>query len=523
MEPVGTLSPSKERLGHWLPSCLLLAFFLVGVFLPTLFCAGNFLVNFRFESLSLIFFQLLGRSVFVSAWQALWSALLACGLGISLGLCFALSRKKITARLASLSRSLGYFAFHLPTVTISLLVLQISFHSKIIPERGLLPIVVAHVLMNVCFIAASTETRARRFLAGEGLAIFESAALMGARGITLYRHAFRKVFVDEWKSYFSLIFMWSFSAFSTVLILGGGPEYSTPEVLLFYSLKNDFDSSRIFIIMTVQFFCGALLNYQIMKRGARLDTVIKDAGDAPSSLLLEKTPRDIFAWSLCLLCVWPFVGLLRSVVIAAWESNVNPELLAAAGNSLLIALLAIGGSIFFFFMLIASCSRTRQFLSLCMGLSSSFLMASWLILRLDFWTLDSLAVQVLMCVVALLLLKLPLFAFWIERRIQSLGGESFESAQLMGCRGLALTREIVWPATRDLLGRIVVLSGLSALGEIAVMEFFLRDAQTLALLSQRMAYRYDFSGASSILLFMTLLTLALIGIERKLRWRKRFI
>lgn len=521
MESLDSKAPAYAD-GCGLVSWLLLFFFVSGVGLPVLWCLGSGLVHFEIQSLSPIFFKILARSLFWSFAQALSSALLACLGGILLGTLLAMVTRGPGRWLATLNRGWGYFAFSVPTVTVALLILQLSSELHFLPQRGTPLILWAHFLMNVCFVAAAIENRLRHFLAGAGGNLLESAATLGARGPTLYFQSFRNVWWNESKSFFPLIFMWSFSAFSTVLILGGGPEFSTPEVLLYYSLKSDFESTRILAIMAVQFLCAA-----------GLSSVALRFVPAEADYRVSVNLREFKLWSLSKvtfaatvffgICVWPWLWLVKNLGELRAGGAPSEEVGAALGITFALVALTVLFSAGVFVALLASHAWVRRTLTASLGISAAFLLAAWLLLRWDLWAGENLMAQLLLAAVAMTLLKMPLYAFWIERRLQSIHAQEIEAAWLMGCAHRAVVREIFWSACRDIWARVLILAGLSALGEIVVVSFILTEATTLAGLSQKMAVRYDFSGAAWIVLILSLATIVGLGIERKWLWAKRSI
>jgi ABC-type Fe3+ transport system permease subunit len=64
---------------------------------------------------------------------------------------------------------------------------------------------------------------------------------------------------------------------------------------------------------------------------------------------------------------------------------------------------------------------------------------------------------------------------------------------------------------------VALAAFLGAAGELSVSTIFLRDVDTVALLSRRLASRYDFSGALWVTSFLVLVTAVAFLLQRKRR------
>ena len=491
----------------------LVAWLAIFFVIPAVLWVGRILATFDGVGLSSVFVWISVRSVLFTALQASLSAFVAVALAIVLGLWLSLSSGPAARSLKKWVARLGDFAFALPGVVVALLVLDIAHWIPALPSSGLASIVFAHVMVNVLMIASVVSSRASAWLRADGQQAFEAAALLGAGGWPLLKNAFGNLIQTEFTAWFGLVFLWSFSAFSTVLILGQGPGHSSPEVLLFYSLQTDADGTRVLFVAVLQLLCGALIARRIQQSHRNVELSLSptlsevDSDEMSSGTLFSKkrflAGAFVLALPFALAFLWLLVApLLRLIAVLSrgpwnsegWLQAASYSALLAVGTGLVMAFWARG--------LVRVSRGLRQGMALLLGASSTFLAALWLGAGVDRVAQQHEGLQIVFCITALATAQMPLAGFLIESRLKSLPVETLEAARVLGADDSALFESVLMPWVRPTLTRVCKLAMLLALGEMSIPALLAPSIETLPLLGRRMASRYDFSGASMMILLL---------------------
>jgi len=466
------------------------------------------------DRLSSAFWQILARSIALNGLQAFLSATISVASGLALGSLIGMSNGRFLSRGL---RFIGMFSFALPGMTVALLVLDWHRAWAGVPSDGLGALVLAHLVLNGAFVAAALDARVRSWRSGGGNEIWESAALLGARRFAWLSVALGPLWREIIRSFFPLIFFYSFSAFATVLILGGLQGYASPEVLLFSSLQNDFRYSAIFVYSLVQFGV-AVLAYRLVVTNARALDLGTGRG-RPLPTLRAPFPGVVavllaaFAFPVA----WLFIAPLRLLFSSKFE--VPEDLIAALTNSAMLAGFACLSMAVLFLAMVFARSPARRLWRGLLGVSATLFLSGWLFCGWDRW-LDAHPVGQLAAAGFLLaLLQLPLAALWAEERWRGLPRAELEAAWLMGASSWGTARFVVLPHFSDVFERMLLLTGLYAVGDIAISSLFIHDQELLSTFLRRTAARYDFSSTQWLLLVLagfTLIFFALAGARRKI-------
>ncbi len=468
------------------------------------------------DRLSPTFWVLLMRSLSLNALQAVLSATLSVASGVVLGSLLGMSNGH--RLLSRWLRFLGMFSFALPGMTVALLVLDLHRSFSWLPNDGLPALVFAHLILNAAFVAAALDARIRGWRGAGGNEVWESAALLGARRFSLLRVALGPLWRETIRSFFPLIFFYSFSAFATVLILGSLQGFASPEIMLFYSLQNDFRYSAIFVYSIVQFGV-ALAAYRMIVRNARsLDIVAGSGAPRPSF------PPPFARWTTPLVALfslpvlWLFISPFRLLATATWAP---PEDFGdALFNSLVLVAFACASMFLLFFCLLFARAPARRLWRSLLGVSATLFLSGWLYCGWDRWLDRFPLAQLAAAGFLLALLQLPLCALWLEERWRSFPLQQLEAARVLGANAWSAGRSIVFPHFSDVLERMLLLTGLYALGDIALSSLFVHDQELLSTFLRKTAARYDFSSAQWLLLSLGAFTLAFfaLGWARRRLW-----
>jgi len=441
--------------------------------------------------------------------------------GCALGSCVALVRGTAARPLRWILEGVGSLAFVLPGIALALLVVEMNHLFPLVPDRGLGGVVLAHVLANVLIVASAVEQRLRAWLSGQGGELLEAAATLGASKRELWKQIVLPVWKEEAKAWAPLIFLWSFSAFSTVVLLGAGPSDANPEILLFHSLQNEFQTGRVLVLMALQ----ALSGYFLLRTAFRFRSPELATGKSsmvnPKLLLAPQVALGL-SWLLLLPAAFPLVWLLVAPVLTAATGKLWPEGLGVALlNSLLLAALTMIFVVALSYLSLLLPALHRRQLTVLGGISSTFLAACWMGAGVDLW-FESAFGQIFLAALAVAFVQLPVALFWIERRLQSLPAEWTEAATSLGGGPWDRARLLLWPQLKDVFARIATIAIVGGIGELSVTSLFVNRANLLALEGRRRAVHYDFEASRSLLLTMALVALLVLLLQRWLFRRRAY-
>lgn len=505
-----------ERFAAWMVlvlPLLLLAF-------PFARALGRLIVDADFSSLSFVFWKIIARALAVTTLQAAASAVLAGALGVLGGVLLAFTPGRVSRVASDFVRSLGALVFVFPGVLTAMLVMGWARALPWVPGSGLVAIVLAHVLVNVAFLASSVNERLRSSLATGGLDRLEAAATMGARGWSLGQAAIGPLLRSELAVWLPLVFLWSFSAFSTLVILGGSPATANLEVILFYSLQNADDSARVLVLMVLQLGVAWLA----WRLSERVDSHAEMAqGDDASVVALVNSRFALGSWVACLvstLFLLPFVPVLVAPLrlLLAWREGSEAPVGFGNATFITLALATVTAlcSWGFFELVLRAGSRRRRILAYGLGLSTTFLAAAWVGAGVE-GALHSPLLQVLAAGLAVSVVQWSLVAFWVERRLSAIPEEAWQAAGTLGAPLGEIHSRIVRPQLKDVRFKVILAAFLGAAGELSISTLFLRDVETVAVLSRRLASRYDFGGALWVTSLLVLVTAVAFLLQRRAR------
>ena len=120
-------------------------------------------------------------------------------------------------------------------------------------ERGWIAILVAHAFFNVAVVVRVVGT----FWASLDRRISEAAATLGAGPWRSFREVTLPLLAPALAAAAAIVFLFSFTSFGIVLILGG-PGYSTLEAEIYNQAVRMFDLRAAAILSLVQLVCVAL-------------------------------------------------------------------------------------------------------------------------------------------------------------------------------------------------------------------------------------------------------------------------
>jgi thiamine transport system permease protein len=477
-----------------------LALLVVFVFIPLVLFIVQALFSFDTTALSPVYLQLLLRAFFAGSLQALISASLVCFFSSTLALMLLKnSKSNIRLRLSSL-KIIGVLYFVMPGTALALIFYNLPWgFSEIL--RGWPLIVLAHVCWSLLFVSESLYQRLHAWMEAEGFDLLRVAQTLGASAWSSTWHVVFPFFKTELRSTFALVFVWSLGAFSTVLLLGLGPQHSTPEVLLFYTLLNDMNSSRLLILLVLTLALQSFVIRKTYLKYIPLRLSVPDSDvqnkDSPATGIPHFSRHIPFFVSA--LFAFFLVLHLKGIFV----SERPPELFAALKNSLAYSFMSSSIALFFCLLLALASPQARRICLLAFALSPVILASLWTSLLAPYLDTSDFLSSVSVASLGLALLLLPLMALWIDGALSSLHRDYRIYSQSLGLNLWQHFTSIELPLLKPFFERIVIYSFCIALGDLALSSLFLREFDLLPLMARRLTQSFNF-GASSWVLFTTL-------------------
>ena len=491
-----------------------MAFALVFV-LTVLFFAlrGEFFVS----DLSVLFFRMLFNSSVFALLQSALSVLLS--FAFALLICWSFLRFSFLKKLEGLARSFSYLVFFAPSLVLSMAYLDLATQNDFIPSFGLFPIVFAHSMLNALFIAFLILSLFRKKFSDAGNSYFASVVFGVPAHVSLFE-LFRQDFCAFFKAWAPLVFWWSFSSFTTVLILGGGPKFSTPEVLMFYSYGAGDQSSRVFVLALVQALIGFGLYKFSKRKNASLLQKEFESSSLSSFQKSQSEERYFYAKSKVLnfaswLGLAAFVGVLifwsSPVLMTVEFFDVSPLFSAASATSLRLLLHAT----FYFILWLALGFVSR---GLIFKWSKVSLFFSPVLLAILFSELSlglpmsDLSLNSLNGFV-LFLTILPLGSFWLDSEYQNALSKNSELIQVLDLSWSLKFSKLLLPLMQSKVLVLFLMLCLLVLGDVGVTSILRvgRDPSLAMKVYQSVAI-YDFSASFRLfsLLFLFILPFSVL-------------
>lgn len=287
----------------------------------------------------------------ISLWQALISAVLATLLGILTARSFFY----LSFRGKSLLYKLIAFVWALPSLIVIFALIGVWGNQGWIANLwralggqwngaiyGLHGIVLAHLFLNIPLVM-------KYYLQGLNLIPSSShqlAAQLNLKGWHYFRIVELPTISGILPYAFGTVFLLCFTSFPIVLMLGGGPKYSTLEVAIFQAVTFEFDFAKAIMLILVQIGIGLILQglMALVSRQAfelkRNKTVVDQIWRA-----VPQGMSKYFAITvLSIVCLMIFIPILNVVWLGILNLNfarvINVALWQALLFSLLLSLVA---------------------------------------------------------------------------------------------------------------------------------------------------------------------------------------
>lgn len=349
------------------------------------------------------------------------------------------------------------------------------------------------------------------------------AAQLNLRGWQFIRWLELPYIRQQFLPTFVLIFMLCFTSFAIVLVLGGGPQFTTIEVAIYQAIMFDFDLPKAAMFALLQFlFC-----FVLFALGSVL-TKLPETSLNHKELWLPAQSSAVKFWQIfCLISVSGFILLpLSNVVLSAVNSDAifsawqNPQLWRAISYSFSIAPLSALCALFMAIALLQLSRRLRWLyfnqLANCL-LNSSMIVLSvpmlvlsiglYLLLQeIEFTHWHLFAILVICNALAALPFVVRILAVPMNQNMQY-----YEKlCQSLGIQGWARFRVIEWHNLSAPIKYAFALACALSLGDFTAIALFgNQDFSSLPyLLYQQLgSYRSDDAAVTALILMIVCLGL----------------
>jgi thiamine transport system permease protein len=469
-------------------------------------------------------------------WFTIWQALASTALTIAVALpaAYVLGRYRFRGR--RLVSALVVVPFVLPTVVVALAFVAILPDGS---ERGWAPILVAHAFFNVAVVVRIVGT----FWSSLDPRIAEAAATLGAGPLARLRQITLPLLAPALAAAGAIVFLFSFTSFGVVLILGG-PRYSTIEAEIYNHAVRLFDLRAAAVLSLVQLACVVAAVWVALRLERRLvvtgqlrpegevlrtprtlrDKVVVGASlggltlflGLPLTVLVERSLAGDGGYGLD---AYRALGRPTSVLLAApWEAVLNSILYAAVAT--LIALV-VGGLAAY--ALAASPGRLLDSLILLPLGASAVMLGLGFLIAFDTAPVDFRAAPWLVPV-AQALVAIPFVVRIVAPTLRSIDPRQREAAALLGASPGRVRREIDLPIVSRGLAVAAAFAFAISLGEFGATVFLARpDQPTLPVAIFRFLGRpgeVNVAQAYALAVVLMALTIVSVLLVERLRLRR---
>ena len=469
-------------------------------------------------------------------WFTVWQAVASTALTIAVALpaAYVLGRFAFPGR--ALVRALVVVPFVLPTVVVALAFLALLPDGL---ERGWAAILVAHAFFNVAVVVRVVGT----FWTGLDRRVSEAAATLGAGPWRRLREVTLPLLAPSLAAAAAVVFLFSFTSFGVVLILGG-PSYSTIEAEIYNQAVRLFDLRAAAILSLVQLVCVAVTVWVTL----RLETRLSVGGHLRSERETLRRPGTRREWAIVggsLGALGLFLGLPLAVLVerslavgnghgfdayrqltrptsallaTPWEAVLNSIVYAAVATAIAVV---VGGLAAFAIAGRRGARVLDGLIMLPLG-ASAVMLGFGFVIAFDRWPVDFRSAPWIVPVVQALV-ALPFVVRAVAPTLRAIDERQREAAALLGASPGRVRSEIDLPIVGRALAVAAGFAFAISLGEFGATVFLARpDNPTLPVAIFRFLGRPgELNAAQAYALAVILMGVTVISVFLVERIRRR--
>jgi thiamine transport system permease protein len=460
---------SKTKTLVLAPVVFLSVFFVVPV-------ANALLRFFRFSAFS---DALSNQSLRGVAWFSLWQAIISTLATLAIGLPATWALSRFTFPGSRLARGILTAPFVLPAVVVAAGVLAIT------DSRGVIPILWAHVVFNVSVVLRIVGPRWSMV----NLRLENAAATLGARPSRTFTLVVWPQISDAVISAATLIFIYCFTSFGVIAILGGVSRRTLESEIFTQAVRLGNTTTATALAVLQAMIIGVV--FFITRRSSRPNSTSLHVS-APQALRTKPshrtTPLIITAAAIVIVASPLLATIYRSLVVksqlslSAWRSIFSGSLpaLSVSPQSVIITSLmfAITAACICvpLALLVVTTSAPRALFSLPLAISAATL-GIGLIITFNTspyaWRSERWFIPVIHAVIAL-----PLVIRALEPAASAIPHSLRNASATLGASPFATWRRVELPLLKPALLRATGLSIAISLGEFGATSFLSRSGST---------------------------------------------
>jgi len=460
---------SKTKTLVLAPVVFLSVFFVVPV-------ANALLRFFRFSAFS---DALSNQSLRGVAWFSLWQAIISTLVTLAIGLPATWALSRFTFPGSRLARGILTAPFVLPAVVVAAGVLAIT------DSRGVIPILWAHVVFNVSVVLRIVGPRWSMV----NLRLENAAATLGARPSRTFTLVVWPQISDAVISAATLIFIYCFTSFGVIAILGGVSRRTLESEIFTQAVRLGNTTTATALAVLQAMIIGVV--FFITRRSSRPNSISLHVS-APQALRTKPshrtTPLIITAAAIVIVASPLLATIYRSLVVnsqlslSAWRSifsgslpalSVSPQ--SVITTSLMFAITAACICVPLA-LLVVTTSAPRALFSLPLAISAATL-GIGLIITFNTspyaWRSERWFIPVIHAVIAL-----PLVIRALEPAASAIPHSLRNASATLGASPFATWRRVELPLLKPALLRATGLSMAISLGEFGATSFLSRSGST---------------------------------------------
>lgn len=460
---------SKTKTLVLAPVVFLSVFFVVPV-------ANALLRFFRFSAFS---DALSNQSLRGVAWFSLWQAIISTLVTLAIGLPATWALSRFTFPGSRLARGILTAPFVLPAVVVAAGVLAIT------DSRGVIPILWAHVVFNVSVVLRIVGPRWSMV----NLRLENAAATLGARPSRTFTLVVWPQISDAVISAATLIFIYCFTSFGVIAILGGVSRRTLESEIFTQAVRLGNTTTATALAVLQAMIIGVV--FFITRRSSRPNSTSLHVS-APQALRTKPshrtTPLIITAAAIVIVASPLLATIYRSFVVnsqlslSAWRSifsgslpalSVSPQ--SVISTSLMFAITAACICVPLA-LLVVTTSAPRALFSLPLAISAATL-GIGLIITFNTspyaWRSERWFIPVIHAVIAL-----PLVIRALEPAASAIPHSLRNASATLGASPFATWRRVELPLLKPALLRATGLSMAISLGEFGATSFLSRSGST---------------------------------------------
>lgn len=489
-------------------------------------------------------------SVIKVFWFTFWQASVSTLSSLILGLCIAWTIAHSNNLLSRLIKFCLIAPLAMPVVTIclswNLLLGSHGLGGWLGWQRtyGIAAILSVHIFLNMALVAWLVLPAWQK--APEGY--WRTAQMLDMKGWQLWRMLEWPIIRPYAYRASALSFLFCFTSFTPVFLLGGSPKYTTFETAIYAAMRTNFDPVYALLLGAIQLVICSAIIFGILRHLPERSLQIGNESNHNRMIGIYPKTTALLGVIIMFICASPLVSIIMNACLAfkrlalgelsrsSLASTYN--ILPAAASTLLVILLAMVSSLLLGWAIAAykihldeqQRARSAKALEMISGaiyaLPALIIGAGWLALisLLGLWKSDWISYVAFVSIT--ILIGIPVVIRAVMPAYEQLNAEYGKLTVQLGITGWHKTRLIIWPRLKPLLLLSAAYAGIMAAGDLGAFILVSRDnIQTLPVLIQRQMASYDHIVASITALALVITQgawlLLIASISRRQAWRSK--